>query len=51
MNEQTTNKQRTNNEQTMNKRRCKSHGQVRERRRKPPPYTYPAFAGFLQRGN
>ncbi|UZD35640.1 hypothetical protein [Capnocytophaga ochracea] len=33
----------------MNKRQCELHGQIEKKRTKPPPYTYPAFAGFLQR--
>ncbi|WP_454959764.1 hypothetical protein, partial [Capnocytophaga sputigena] len=34
-----------------NKRRCEPHEQIEKRRRKPPPYAYPAFTGFLQRRN
>jgi len=28
-----------------------NRGSMTENQKKPPPYTYPAFAGFLQRGN
>ena len=45
-------KSEANNERTKNEQKTVRAARAnKERRRKPPPYTYPAFAGFLQRGN